>query len=254
MNHFTSRIRLPVLMVGLLSLASFGAAHAGDTNPGYDRPGLGFTPATLQAGDVTWEQGLPDFSHDHGSTLYSADSLLRVGLGSDYELQVGTSWNHFSAPGHALSGWGSTSAGIKFAPQTCGNFSWGLLGNVTFTDGSRAFGNRDRQYQAGAAFNWQLHSGDAVGAYLEADHVAGDNSALAAVNYGHNFSARLAGYLEAGWQWQDHFGNGSMAGAGVTYMATPNVQLDASFRHRLDGNADQWEGGVGVSVFFGHLL
>ena len=55
-----------------------------DTNPGYDRPGLGFTPVALAPGAVTIEQGLPDWTRGSQdgttSSLYTADSLVRLGL------------------------------------------------------------------------------------------------------------------------------------------------------------------------------
>ncbi|HET7932315.1 MAG TPA: transporter [Rhodanobacteraceae bacterium] len=225
-------------------------AHAG--NPGYDRPGLGFTPAVLQAGDVTYEQGLPDWSRADGVSLYTADALLRVGVGGPFELQLGSSYNHLSAPGSSADGRGGSSLGLKFALPASGNFSWGLLGSVTFTDGAPAFRNDAPEYLLGAAFNWQLDARNSAGAYVEADHGA-DDGGLVAFNASHAFSDALAAYAEAGWQHFNGAGSGSMAGAGVTWMATPRVQLDASFRHRLGGSADDWDAGLGVAVYFGRL-
>ena len=59
-------------------------------NPGYDRPGLGFTPAVLRAGDVTIEQGAPDWSHADGASSFTTDTLLRMGVGHAMELQFGS--------------------------------------------------------------------------------------------------------------------------------------------------------------------
>src|SRR6185437_2331196 len=120
---------IPAALAALFALILPHAARA-DDNPGYDRPGLGFTPAVLGTGDVTWEQGLPDWSRcrDAGvaSAQYTTDGLLRVGL--------------------------------KFALPATGAFSWGLLGSVEFTDGARAFRNPQRQYLLGADFNWQWNA------------------------------------------------------------------------------------------------
>lgn len=241
------RLRAPAALCGLLIAA---AAHAG--NPGYDRPGIGFTPAVLQAGDVTWEQGLPDWSSNDGASLYTADALLRLGIGGPFELQFGSSYNHLSASGISASGRGSSSLGIKFALPASGKLSWGLLGSVTFTDGAREFRNDARQYLLGAALNWQLDARNSAGAYIEADHGASDGG-LVAFNLGHAFNDAFAGYVEAGWQHFSGAGDGSMAGAGITWMATPRVQLDASFRHRLGGSADDWDADFGLSIFFGRL-
>lgn len=238
----------------LLALTMVASAHAADTNPGYDRPGLGFAPAALQAGDFTWEQGLPDFSRSDDTTFYTADSLFRLGLGGPFELQLGTSWNHLSTPRHDASGMGSTSVGLKIAPHTSGAFSWGVLGSVAFTDGSREFGNPHKQYLLGAAINWQLDPRNSVGAYIENNHADGRNDQLLAVNAGRALTDTVGGYVELGWQHLDGSRSGSMGGAGLTWMATPNVQLDASFRHRIGGEIDTWQGGLGVSVFFGHVL
>ena len=40
-------------------------------------------------------------------------------------------------------------------------------------------------------------------------------------------------------------------GAGLTWMATPRIQLDAGVDHRLQGDASRWLGNLGVSVYFG---
>lgn len=138
------RARLVAALTGaLLAGSACGQTH----NPGYDRPGLGFTPAVLDAGDVTLEQGLPDVSQDRADGLtshqYSTDTLLRLGAGGPFELQLASSpWNRLTTSGTSrdtVHGRGSSSFGVKFAlPDQAGPFSWGLLGSMTFTDGNPA--------------------------------------------------------------------------------------------------------------------
>ncbi|MEW9623135.1 transporter [Rhodanobacter geophilus] len=245
-------------LAGLLALGLAATAHA-DGNPGYDRPGLGFAPAVLQAGAVTYEQGLPDWtrSHDGGtsSAQYSTDGLLRLGLGGPLELQLGSSWNelHLSGAGtseHA-SGRGDTSLGMKFALPASGAFSWGLLGSVEFTDGTRALHNPQRQYLLGADFNWQWNARNTAGLYLQDVRAGGHDSQLLALDDGYALTPALNVYAEAAWLHDAVDGQGSQAGAGVAWLVTPRVQLDASARHRLSGHADEWEAGLGVSVYFG---
>lgn len=240
---------------GVAMLLALGVATdvRADDNPGYDRPGMGFTPAVLRAGDATWEQGLPDAGHQGGSTLYSADGLLRLGLGHALELQAGSSWNEWHAPGgDRRHGRGDSSLGLKFAlPAGDGRFSWGLLGSVEFTDGARDFRADARQYLLGAAFNWQWDARQTLALYVQNVRAGGRDSPLVAVSDGFALTPALSAYVEAGWLHDAGAGSGGMAGAGLAWMATPRVQLDASARHRLAGTVNDWEAGLGISVYFG---
>jgi len=238
------------------AIVAFGLCLAGpaqaDGNPGYDRPGLGFTPAVLQAGAITWEQGLPDWSRSaNGASLYSADTLLRVGLGGPVELQLGSSYNRLDASGMHRYGRGGSSVGLKFARPASGPVSWGLLGSVSFTDGTPAFRDSHRAYLLGADIGWQRTVRNALGAYVENVRSGGHDSRLLALNDGYALTAALNGYVEAAWQYTAGAGTGSMAGAGLAWQVTPRVQLDGSFRHRLSGQADTWEAGLGVAIYFG---
>ena len=243
----------------LFALAVPHPAQAGDDNPGYDRPGLGFTPAVLKAGDITWEQGLPDWSRgrDEGivSAQYVADGLLRVGLGGPLELQLGSSWNRLRQTGAGSDlrsdGRGDSTLGMKFALPASGAFSWGLLGSVEFTDGARAFRNPQRQYLLGADFNWQWNARNTAALYLQDVRAGGRDSRLLALNDGYALTPALNVYAEAALLRDPATGHGSQAGAGGAWQATPRVQLDASARHRLSGHADEWQAGLGVSVYFG---
>jgi len=249
---------IPAALAALFALVLTHAARA-DDNPGYDRPGLGFTPLVLRAGDVIWEQGLPDWNRrrDAGvaSAQYTTDSLLRVGLGGPLELQLGSSWNrlHQSGAGTDLrnDGRGDSTLGVKFALPASGAFSWGLLGSVEFTDGARAFRNPQRQYLLGADFNWQWNPRNATALYLQDVRAGGRDSPLLALNEGYALTHTLNVYAEAALLRDATTGHGSMAGAGVAWQATPRVQLDASARHRLSGHADEWQAGLGVAVYFG---
>lgn len=238
------------LLAAVLLMGGIAGAHA-DDNPGYDRPGLGFTPAVLKVGDLTWEQGLPDASRQDGSTLYNADTLLRFGLGKNLELQAGSSWNWLRADGYRSQGRGSSSLGLKFALPASGAFSWGLLGSVTFSDGARDFRADPRQYLAGAAFNWQLDARNSAALYVQDVRAGGKDSTLLAINDGYAFSPAFSIYAEAAWQHDASQGDGSQVGAGLAWLPTPRVQLDASFRRRLAGHADSWDAGLGLAVYFG---
>ena len=219
-------------------------------NPGYDRPGLGFAPAVLRRADVTIEQGLPDWSRADGVSLYDADSLFRAGIGHSLELQLGTGWNRLDGPGEPVDGRADTSLGVKFAPPATGNLSWGVLGSVELADGARPFRAERSQYLLATSINWQRSMTHALGLYLETLH--GDtDSQLVAVNAGWTLTDVLGVYVELGLQHLDGCGHGSMGGGGLTWQATPRVQFDLSARHRLGGNADTWQAGVGIAVYLG---
>ena len=87
--HARSDLRwssFPALLLGVL--VSMPALAQVVNNPGYDRPGLGFTPAVLQPGDLMLEQGLPDWSRDDGTSLYTAGTLVRLGVARSLEVQL----------------------------------------------------------------------------------------------------------------------------------------------------------------------
>ncbi|MBU6247213.1 MAG: transporter [Xanthomonadaceae bacterium] len=244
----------PLLLV--LALAASGGAAAQTRNPGYDRPGLGFSPAVLDAGAITLEQGLPDASEDRsGATTtrtYSADTLLRLGVGQSLELQFGsTPWNRLATPDGSVYGRGSSSLGLKWAlPSPRPAWSWGLLGGVTFTDGSRAFRADRRQYALGLDVNWQAGTRQSLGLFM-ADARAGGDSTTVALSDTVAVTATLAAYLQVATLHPAHASAGQLAGAGLAWMATPRLQLDAGFNRRLAGSASRWQANLGASYYFG---
>lgn len=231
-------------------------------NPGYDRPGYGFTPVVLGAGEITIEQGLPDWSLARqdgiASSQYSADSLLRIGIGGPLELQLGSSpWNSLRQTGAGMDdrsqGHGDTVLGLKLAlPSSYQAFSWGLLGNVEFTDGAQAFRSDRRQYQLGAQFNLQVDELNALALHLQ-DARSGDaDSTMAAITESYTLDKTLTLYAQAALLHTPGQGSGTIAGAGLAWMLTPRVQFDAGVNRRLAGAAPDWQTNLGVSIYFGH--
>ncbi|MFZ0870163.1 MAG: transporter [Rhodanobacter sp.] len=231
-------------------------------NPGYDRPGYGFTPVVLGAGDVTLEQGLGDWNLDRQddirSSLFTADSLLRVGIGGPLELQLGGStFNYLQQTGSGTDfsshGHGDSNLAIKLAlPSSNQAFTWGLLGSVEFTDGAKAFRNDDRQYLFGAQFNYQLNERNQLGAYLQDVRAGGNDSTTVALSDNVALTKTLTAYVEAALLHAPDQGSGTVAGGGLAWMVSPRVQLDAGFDRRLDGAAPEWQANLGVSIYFGH--
>ena len=254
----TALVRLALLASGWLGVALPARAD----NPGYDRPGYGFTPVVLGAGEVTLEQGLADWSHDRqggiSSSLYSADSLLRLGLGGPLELQLGgLLYNYLHQTGAGLDyrshGRGDTHLALKLAlPSSHAAFSWGLLGSVEFTDGAPDFRNNRRQYLLGAQFNLQAGRRHSLGVYLEDVRSGGRDSRTLALSDSYSCSKSLMVYAETVLLQLPGRGHGSLAGAGLAWLVTPRWQFDLGFDRRLSGSASPWQANLGVSVYFGH--
>ncbi len=264
-NHGEQRSPRCARFVWIMALASgcaFIARPAHADNPGYDRPGYGFTPAVLAAGDVTIEQGLPDWSRDRddgvSSSLYSADSLIRIGVGGPLELQLGSSpWNSLRQAGVGIDrrshGRGDSNLALKLAlPSSSKTFTWGLLGSVEFTDGARDFHNDRRQYLLGAQFNLQANQRNSLGAYLEDVRSGHSDSTTVALSDNYTLTPTLTAYAETALLHSPDQGSGTVAGAGLAWMTSPRVQFDAGLDHRLGANTSEWMANLGVSVYFGH--
>lgn len=243
--------------------ACLGAAQAAcaDDNPGFDRPGLGFTPVVLDAGNLALEQGLPTWTRDNlgggqKQSQYTTDSLVRLGLGGPFEAQLGSSpFNaiHTSGDGDGSwgHGWGDTVLALKFAPNKAdATVTWGLLGSVEFTDGARQVRNDHRQYLLGADVNWQLSEQDAVGGYAE-QTTGQDKQSTLAINENHAFNKALTGYVELAQVHEAGERAGTEAGTGVAWLVNRRVQLDGGVRARVAGHAQLWMVSLGVSVFLG---
>lgn len=137
-------------------------------------------------------------------------------------------------------------------PSSNKAFSWGLLGSVEFTDGARDFRNDRRQYLFGAQFNLQADEHNSLGLYLEDVRGGGSDSTTIALSDNYALTRTLALYAETALLHSPDQGSGSVAGAGLAWMITPRVQIDAGFDHRLSGTASRWQANLGASIYFGH--
>jgi hypothetical protein len=250
------------LVLWLLLAGSALHAQSDSDGASFDRPGLGYSPQVLPAAGLAWEQGLPDWSrsHDQGVnySTYTADSLLRLGLGHALELQLGGSpynWQRQSGAQNLRSdGHGDSTLGLKWAlPSPSASWQWGMLGSVEFTDGAQNFRSDRRVYLLGLDANQQLDDDNALGYYAQWERSGGADDYLLSASYSRSLGEQFGVYAEAAWEQQTGFGIGTAAGAGLIWQPSPRLQLDASFRHRLSGRADEWDAGLGISMYFGRL-
>jgi hypothetical protein len=250
---------LRCICAAALGLACTTPAFADDAAPSFDRPGFGFASSVLPAGSFDWEQGLPDMERDSGggahSTFYTADTEIRLGVGSNLELQLHASpWNELDVRAAGVSthtsGAGDTALGLKWAPALSSkDWTLALLGQVSLDTGSSDFTTghtvttlalqaaRDLGGSRTLAFNTTVNHGD------------GATTWSAAANFGFPVHGNLSGYVQAG-----HFGgdglNSSLAGAGLVWLVANRVQFDLGANVGLSNRSPDYQAGFGVSVFF----
>lgn len=231
--------------------------------PDFDRPGAGFATTVLPAGTLALEQGLPTYERQRQDGFldrtYTADSLVRIGLGGPVEFQLGGSaWNRLEERGqgsrrHAV-GHGDTSVALKWAPAGSGDagaFSWAALGEVTFANGDEDFGNGARQVSLGTTMQWKPDDTHQNTLYANLDRLKGRNTWTLAPTFGRKFGKNLLAYIETDAIHDAKDGNELQAGGGVAYEVGDHVQLDAYALHRIGRHGPSVVAGVGISMFFG---
>jgi len=249
----------------LLSLLSCGVAHAQQDAPpdlAFDRPGIGFAASTLPRGGAALEVGLPSFSRDRDqtgvlNTQYSAELNLRIGLASHLELQAFTSpWNHLrvaprDAPAERSSGAGDVGVGLKFAlPLPSDRHAVALLASTSFATGSRDFSAGATQYALGASYEYDFNDHWTGALYANVTRGGSEDSVTWAPSLSFAATDTVSTYVEAGFTDTRGEPSSDIAGAGITWMVTPTVQLDASFDVGLDDDSPDTQAGLGVSVYF----
>lgn len=249
-------MRTSSLLLAVLALAG-SRVHAEEA-PEFDRPGIGFSTSTVGKGVFVWEQGLPDASRDRSdglaTTLWTADTLLRFGVADTLELQLGAdSWSGLRVRGAGVhvreSGGGDGSVALKWAPEMAPEqLSLALKVGASLPWGRAALSGGGHDYDLGMTAAWALPSERSVALYVDRQWGGGGSGWLVSPSYGFALRPQLSAYIEAG------YGTGAQymraAGAGVTWMATPRLQLDASLLRGLDADTTDWQGGIGVSMYF----
>ncbi len=245
-----------VAVVGLAAMLAACVARAAD-GPSFDRPGIGFGTTTLPVGGFAWEQGLPDveLSDQNGvrTRRYVAATLLRLGLDERLELQLSIdAYQRLSIDGQGArvraEGSGDAGIGLKWAlPTAVDGFTWAVLASATLPSGEAPFSADDEHYDISLATQWDLGDEQAIALYL--DRSFGEQHGwMFSPSYSFAVSETLGAYIEAG------FGAGDdrsrAVGAGLTWQATPRLQLDVSALRGLNRESADWQGGFGISVYF----
>jgi Putative MetA-pathway of phenol degradation len=228
--------------------------------PSFDRPGIAFSTETLPRGTWDWEQGLPDavFDHQQGvdTTLYSAGTRIRIGLTSHLELQLAEGlYNHVRIRSGGItttdSGTSDLSVGFKYALPSIGeDFSWAMLGAVSFDTGSAAFSVRTEQYSLAASASLKVNETNSLGFYAGAVNAGADMSYSVSPNFSWSLSDALTTYVEAGCTFGRRAHPNTVAGGGLAWMASKTIQLDLYGLQGVNAKSTQLQTGLGVSIFF----
>lgn len=238
------------IALGLLSQRAFAQA---DDAPAFDRPGIPFAAETLRPGAFAWEQGLPDASTDRSggqrTTLYTADTVLRLGLFENVELQLGSdSYNWQHGGGERVRGGGDSHVALKVAlPSRVESFHWAVLGSYSVPTGSAAFSDGYSR-ELGVTASWDLPQERALALYVNYARDSDGHQWTFAPNYTFFSGEHFSSYVEAG---IDSGGDHArVAGAGGAWQLPHAMQLDVSVLRGLTSESPDWQGGLGLSIAF----
>lgn len=226
----------------------------------FDRPGIAFSPSTLPAGTLSWEQGLPDWSRERDGgvelTTYTANSLLRVGLSEQWELQLGGApyiRAELRAPGLGrlrARGAGDSSIAVKYAVAGLGeSVQWAFLGKMSAATGNSDFTSGRTQLAIGTAAGWALSDRHTLGLYANISRDADERVYTLSPSLSMALSERIGAYVEAGFSKSSEAPTESIAGLGLTVMATEALQLDLSADWGLNDASTDVIAGFGVSIY-----
>lgn len=234
----------PALLLIPLALLVCRAAQA-DEPIATDRPDFVESSDTVGAGrwqletSVAWER---DREPGVVATTWSTPTLLRVGVGAQWELRVETDgWQHARVAGDAAgsaSGMGDLSLGAKYHIAHAGpaGASMAWLLHADLPSGAEVFAGRGIRPSLRLTAEWDLPHGSGLGVMAGVVH---DNDAdgrrfdagILAMTVGHAFTPRLRGFAEiAGQQLaaRAHGGNVVTFDTGATWLLDDDTQLDVA--------------------------
>ena len=233
--------RLSLLV--LLGLTA-GSAAAQITT---DRPGFGYSPATVGARVFQVEAGTPEATLNPRIDQYAVPVGLRYGVTSAFEVRVAASvLNAVSGDGIDFDpevGFRSVTAGVKVAVPA-ESVDLGVIPEVVIP----TEGGGDVVFQVNVPAGFSL--GD-VGLTLVPGLMTGNGSTQlnAVAVLSRSLGGTLSGYVEAGaFPLLDGAGGTPVvAGAGVATLLNDDTQIDAFFDAGLTDAAPDLLVGVGVS-------
>jgi hypothetical protein len=261
---------LRFIVVTTAFLASAGAvlAQASSSTPLVtDRPGFMFGSTTVGPRVFQVELGLPQVTlfefENVKARATSAVALLRYGIGDNFELRLGApvyTWTRVEVGRFTAtdSGYGDLEVGAKWhlVDNAGARPSFALIPSVILPTGQHGFTAEDPIYQLNAAAEWALADGwglSALAGYLngpsDGDRYGQETFGL---SLGRNLTDQLNVYGEAAYFATDldGFADTSFLGAGLKYLVSNDLQLDASFDRGMTDESPDWLLGLGLSYRF----
>lgn len=246
----------------VLACASLGACASMGTRDALvsDRPDFTESAATIAPRHVQLESGTTS-SHEGAAVATSfGEVLVRAGLSSKLELRVGgNSFVRERADGVTTSGREDGSIGVKYAivgeadgPSWRPAFS--VIAHTTVPSGSTAFRTNHAQPEVKLIGAWSLSDRLGFSSNLNVarphDGLRSFTEYAASASFGYAVSERVGAYAEGfGFAPQDgsnlitRYVNG-----GLTFLFSPDVQLDARVGTGRAVKAGDWFAGVGIVV------
>jgi hypothetical protein len=220
-----------------------------------DRPGLGFNPATVPARALQVELGVPtlDYPGTDDDPATSLAAAARFGLTDRTELRVSTSYA-MRTPGAAgldgPTGIAGLRAGLKVVAVRDTRLSLALIPEVVLPVGSDALVADDPSWSLNAAAGIPLGAASlTLVAGAQVDPVGPDDhetTGLLAAVLGRALAPATSAYVEAGLL-PGPDADAAYVGAGVAWLPSPLVQLDAWLDVGVTDAASDALFGMGIS-------
>ena len=250
--------RITLALASSLSISAMAAEFS------FDRPGTGFGTGITPVGQLAWEQGLPSATYTETkvdgakakTVTLNGDMLLRTGLTSSMELQLGwqgPAWTQTKYKGMKEddSGLGDVSIGIKKAIDLKDDkLSMAILAQALIATGNDGFSEEDDIYSIGTSLAYQYNDLVNTGITMNYAVQDGDWSITAIPTVGYKIAGKLSGFSEfiySKTEGQDYeYGLGS----GLIYALNDRTQLDGSIGVDLSGDNRGYTTGLGIAFLF----
>ena len=198
---------------------------------------------------------------------YATPTLLRYGVGDDWELRLetagrirATSTDTASGARFTDSGYGDVSLGVKWhvADEQGARPSVGLLAHVDMDTGSAPFRAQGTGYSLRLVAEWELANDFSLGIMPGIASQVNDDGdrytgGIFGIVMGKGWTDQFRSFVEYSSEQIAHVrdgGTSSSLNAGVAYLLTNTVQLDTALSRGLNSRTPDWSWTVGLSIKF----
>lgn len=165
-----------------------------------------------------------DTSNGTRTTLYSMDTVVRVGLIRNLEIQLSTSlFNHLRTEGGGATttehGVGDSGLALKLAvPLDSTRLTMAVLGGVTLDSGDAAFSAGGNTYSLASTASWAINEKSSVAAFANVDGLHVQNAWTISPSYNYALSDMIGSFVEAGATYTQGKDDNYVGVGGLTWM------------------------------------